>query len=236
MPEEEKYLAERFKDYLAQGYIEVFLSMNSVKTFSGKELFSIAEKAECHNTGWPIGVTLTRQEVAPYQTENGIEAVIPGLSDRSFDYWSISRSGDFYFIRTYQEDEKPVVTNAGNRILWFGVHIWRISEILQYCLNLASELQIDFSKEITVFVAYHGLKNRVLSCNDPMRFWFKDETYLSKTDKFEYQFSESIDYIKINYKDLISNIASELAYFFNRFELNRGVCNSIVDKFLGARS
>lgn len=234
MPEE-KSLAEKYKDYLTRGYLEVFLSMNSEKAFKARELFSIAEKAECRNTGWPIGVTLTRDEVAPYQTEDGIEAVIPGTLERSFDYWSINRNGDFYFIRTYQEDEKPSITKSGKSILWFDVHIWRISEILLYCLNLARELQIDFSKKIDVYISYHGLKDRVLSCNDPMGFWFDDETYFSRADTFEYQISDSVDYIKVNYKDLIYNIASELAYFFNRFELNRSVCDSIVDKFLSTK-
>ena len=132
---EKKSLSDKYKNYLSKGYIEAFLGMNSDRTFRAKELISIAEKAECHNTGWPIGVTLTRDDLAPYPVEDGIEAVIPSHSERMFDYWSLRNTGDFYFVRTFQEDEKPIITEAGKNIIWFDVQIWRISELLLYCLN-----------------------------------------------------------------------------------------------------
>ncbi len=232
---EENSIRERYKEYLQKGYLEVFLGMNSDNTWKPKELHAIAEKAESHNTGWPIGVTLTKSDLAPYTVEDGIEAVIPSYDMSMFDYWSLKKNGDFYFLRTFQEDGKPTLTKNGKTILWFDIQIWRISEILLYCTKLGSELNLDFSKKIDIYISYNGLKDRILSCNDSMRFWFNDEQYVCKADKFENQFSESLDYIKINFKELIYNIASDMVYCFGRFELNKGVCDSIVDKFLGSK-
>ena len=232
---DESSIREKYQEYLKKGYLEAFLGMSSNKTWRSRELHSIAEKAECHNTGWPIGVTLTRSDLAPYPVEDGIEAAIPSHDMGMFDYWSLKKNGDFYFIRTFQEDEKPTTTKSGKKILWFDTQIWRISEILLYCLNLGRELQLDFSNKVDVYISYNGLKDRVLSCNDPMRIWFDDELYICKAEKFEFQFSESLDYIKVNFKELIFNIASELSYYFGRFELDRGVCDSIVDQFLSSR-
>lgn len=232
---DENIILEKYKDYLKKGYLEAFLGMNSEKTWKPRDLHSIAEKVESHNTGWPIGVTLTKSDLAPYSIEDGIEAVISSHDMAMFDYWSLKKNGDFYFLRTFQEDEKPTLTKNGKKILWFDIQIWRISEILLYCTKLGSELELDFSRKVDMYISYNGLRDRILSCNDPMRFWFDDEWHICKTDKFEYQFSESLDYIKVNFNELIFNIASDLAYYFGRFELNRGVCNSIVDKFLSSR-
>ncbi len=232
---DENIIREKYQEYFKKGYLEVFLGMKSDKTWRPRELHSIAEKAECHNTGWPIGVTLTKANLAPDTVEDGIETVIPSHDIAMFDYWSLKKNGDFYFIRTFQEDEKPTTTKSAKKILWFDIQIWRISEILLYCLNLGRELQLDFSNKVDVYISYNGLKDRVLSCNDPIRFWIDHEWYICKAEKFEFQFSESLDYIKVNFKELIFNIASELTYYFGKFELNRGVCDSIVDKFLSSR-
>ena len=93
MEPKENSIASNYKEYLKKGYLEAFLGMNSGKRWRSRDLHTIAEKAECHNTGWPIGVTLTRQDHAPYSVEDGIEAVIPSRFDKTFDYWSLKNNG-----------------------------------------------------------------------------------------------------------------------------------------------
>lgn len=226
---------EKYKEYLKKGYLEAFLGMNSGKTYEAKELHSIAEKSECHNTGWPIGVTLTRSEVAPYSTEDGIEAIIPSSSRSMFDYWSLKKKGDFYFVRTYEEDEMPTKSNKGKNILWMDMQIWRISELLLYCLNLGKELQLDFTNNIDIYISYNYLKDRVLACNNPRRLWLDSDLYICKSEIFEANVSRSLDYIKVNYKDLVFSMSSELASYFGRFNLERANCDEIVDEFLRSR-
>lgn len=228
-------ISKKIDDYLQKGYLEAFLGMNTEKVRSAKELFSVAEKAECHNTGWPIGVTLTRQELAPYPTSNGIEAVIKSSDFNAFDYWSLKKNGDFYFIRTFEEDNEQSTSKSGKKLLWLDTRIWRISELLLYCLNLGRELELDFSKKVDISIVHNLLKDRVLSCNDPMRFWIHDDFNICKTKNHRFQMSESLDYIKINFKDLIFKISSDLMYYFGQFDLDRKVCDDIVDKFLKSR-
>ena len=103
-------------------------------------------------------------------------------------------------------------------------------------MNLGRELGVDFSNKIDFYLSYNGLKDRILSCNDPNRLWFHDERYVCKADKFEYQLAESPDYIKVNYKDVIFDVGNELSYYFSRFELDRSVSDSIIDKFLKYRT
>jgi len=229
-------MKSQYSKFLKSGYMEVFLGMNTDSTWGVQELLKFAENAECHNTGWPVGVSLTKPELAPYATEKGIEVVIPGTPTMPlFDYWSLKKNGDFYFIRTYQEDEQQTMTNTGKNVFWFDTQIWRVSEILLYCLNLSKELQLNFSNKVDIFVNYYGLDSRVLSCNDPMRFWRDDDMYLCKSAKFEKHISLSTDTLKLDYKETIYDVFKELLFYFGQFPLNKEVCDSIVDNFLKAR-
>jgi len=232
MNNKEKVLLEKYKE-LNMGYLKAFLCMNLGKTLGIKELLPIAEKSQCHNTGWPIGVVLTKEDHAPYPIENGVEAVISGWT--GFDYWFLEKNGNFYFIRKFEEDKEPTKTKTGKNVLWFDIQIWRVGEVLLYCLNLGRELQLDFSKKVDVDITYKGLKDRVLSCNNRNRAWFHDDLYFSRVEEFNFHFSESLDYIKLNFKELVFNIISELTYYFNKFNLERRICDDIVDEFLNSK-
>ncbi len=232
--EKEKEKKERAKQLLGQGYLEVFFDFHSENRFSAKELFTMAEKAECHNTGWPIGVTLTKPDLAPFATDEGIEAFILSRSDASFDYWSIKKNGNFYFIRTHGEDTKPTKSTKGNSVLWLDTRIWRIAEVFLYCQKLGNELKLNATNKIDIIIIHTGLKGRTLVCGDPMRIWFDDE-YFCKSEKHQFRVAESLDFIKLNYKELIFKLCSDLFYFFSQCDLNRGICDGIVDDFLKSR-
>ena len=226
----------KVKTLLQKGYIEAFFDFHSENKISAKDLHSVAEKAECHNTGWPIGVTLTRTDGAPYSINNGIEADIISRYDNSYDFWAINKNGNFYFVRTYQEDEKPIITKKGNAILWFDIRIWRIAELFLYCLRLGKELGIDPSVKIDIAISHFGIKDRVLSCWNQMIMWFDDDNYICKTEPHEFRLSESLDYINLNYKELVHKAVSDLLFYFSKFEISRGDCDQTVDSFLKARS
>ena len=54
-------------------YIEVtHYPLALQRNWSQRELSEAAQKAACHNTGWPMGVVLTRPEVAPKPLKDGI--------------------------------------------------------------------------------------------------------------------------------------------------------------------
>ena len=65
-------------------------------------LLEIARKAECHNTGWPIGVVMTKPEYKPIPLSNGIRAIIKGVRSivsrvEEFDYWAMNNRGHFFY-------------------------------------------------------------------------------------------------------------------------------------------
>ena len=73
-------------------------------------LLEIARKSECHNTGWPIGVIMTKPEYKPVPLNEGIRAVIKhilvtidNIDIAEFDYWALNNRGHFFFIRGHED-------------------------------------------------------------------------------------------------------------------------------------
>jgi len=195
-------------------------------------LLEIAEKSECHNTGWPIGVVMTKREYAPVSLADGIRAVIN--TGDEFDYWALNNRGHFFFVRSHQEDASHAQELAkGSKFLWFDVAIWRISEIISYTSNLCTELNLKQSDNIKLVLSYEGLKDRVLSVSKPLRLL---GTYGKCTeDKYEGDLELQVVDIMPKLKDHVHEIAVGLFVLFDFYKPNRAVVDSIVDEFLNAR-
>jgi len=196
-------------------------------------LLEIARKSECHNTGWPIGVVMTKNEYKPVPLANGIRAVIN--TGDGFDYWAINNRGHFFFLRSHQEDAAYSRTSAnGSRFLWFDIAIWRISEILVYTANLCSELNLKQGDEVKLALSYEGLKGRILSVANTQRVPFVT-TRECTVDKYEKDLELQVADIMPKLKDHVYQIARELFGLFDFYTPERPIVDSIIDKFLHSR-
>lgn len=194
-------------------------------------LLEIARKTECHNTGWPIGVVMTKREYKPVPRADGIRAVMN--TGDGFDYWAMNNRGHFFFIRSHQEDTIDQGLTKGTKVLWFDVAIWRISEIISYTSNLCVELNLKQSDKIKLTLSYEGLKDRVLSVSKPLRLL---GVYGKSTmDKYEENLELQVTDIMTKLKGHVYQIAVGLFGFFDFYKPDRAIVDNIVDEFLNAR-
>jgi len=194
-------------------------------------LLEIARKSECHNTGWPIGVVMTKHEYKPASLADGIRAVIN--TGDEFDYWTMNNHGHFFFVRSHQEDTSDQALTKGRKVLWFDVAIWRISEIITYAANLCSELNLKQGDEIQLTLSYEGLKGRVLSAAKPLRPFGRSDKCTE--DKYEKELELRLTDIMPKLKDHVYQIAVGLFGLFDFYKPDRATVDSIVDEFLNAR-
>lgn len=135
------------------------------------ELEKIIKASEVRHTGWPMFVSLTRDELAPREEGGVTECWLrPGdsrnerrLDDPAHcDFWRAAPSGRFMLMRGYQEDAQEAV--APGTIFDTTLPIWRLGEGLLHAARVASHLRTEDAGEITVrFRAlYTGLSGRVL--------------------------------------------------------------------------
>ena len=203
-------------------------------------LLEIATKNECHNTGWPIGVVLSKPEYKPVPLEDGIRAIIKGhrslvaLIDE-FDYWALSNRGHFLFVRSHEEDAiYQEELSKGNKFLAFDVTIWRISEIISYTANLCTELNLKQSDKIKLLLSYEGLRGRQLTASSPTRALFM-EGKKCREDKYEKNLELQVADIMPKLKDHVFQIVIGLFGLFDFYKPERAVVDSIVGEFLNSR-
>jgi hypothetical protein len=130
------------------------------------ELLPAARQAQVHIFGWPIGVVFdNREEFRPRPTNEGILASIstavqhPLASDGMFDYWALTKGGDFYTLTSLPEDDR----RAETPILAMDTRIRRATEAVLHCQNLYKVLGIAPNARVTLTVRYGGLRGRTLT-------------------------------------------------------------------------
>lgn len=118
------------------------------------ELLEVAEQAQIHTFGWPIGVVLHTDQ-RPRPVSDGILAEIPAPA--SYDYWSLRRNGDFYLLQSLFEDRH----RPGS--IFYDTRIIRVTEALLHCARVYARLGAPATSVVHFAVFHSGLKNRLLS-------------------------------------------------------------------------
>lgn len=135
------------------------------------ELERIIEATVLRHTGWPLFVSMSRDEFAPREVDGVIECWIRppeagverNLVDPAHcDFWRAAPSGRFFLMRGYQEDGQETVSPG--TIFDTTLPIWRLGEGLLHAARIAAKLGKDGSGGVSVrFRAlYTGLAGRVL--------------------------------------------------------------------------
>jgi MinD-like ATPase involved in chromosome partitioning or flagellar assembly len=157
------------------GFMEVcHFSRDIAIDKSQHELLAAARQAQVHTFGWPIGLVLdNREDARPRPTDDGIvanvNAQMPTPFGRSdlFDYWALSKSGDFFTLSSLPEDDQE--PSHSQPVIHFDTRIRRATEALLHCANLYKALGVDPNAHVEMVVRYGGLEGRTLGSASPGR-------------------------------------------------------------------
>lgn len=211
------------------GYLEIGFSLSGDKqNFLQRELLESAKSAQIHTFGWPIAIVLDqRDEYRPKPTPDGIYSEIAMEDRKSYDYWALSRNGNFYLLQNLFEDMR----NSGE--LFFNTRIVRITETLLYCVRLYSRLGVDPSTEVNIFLVHGGLRNRRLTSAGITRPLHG--SYTTIQDIVDGAISIPIKEIEPNLVKLVKDFSEPLFVLFDFFELSNPVYANIIKSFLEGR-
>ncbi len=188
-------------------------------------LLKAAEKAKLHKTGWPIGIVLHTPEGKPQPMEHGIKAVVVAKrSWPSFDYWFLEENGYYYFARNYQEDEEKE-----SSLMFFDTRIWRIAEIIDHCISLYTELEVNPTSKIHLEISHKSLKGRSLAASNPGRLMLYERKATSNEVKWE--IDTTLDDLATSRKTYIEEAARKLFILFDFFEPDQSVLDSVLSEY-----
>lgn len=137
-----------------------------------QELRAVIALGKLRKTGWPMFVSLTRDDLAPYERDGVVECWvkppeagverIASADAAHCDFWRASPNGRFMLIRGYQEDAQE--TFEASTVFDTTLPIWRVAEGLLHAARMAAVHDDDTKSDITVRfrMLYTGLFGRVL--------------------------------------------------------------------------
>lgn len=209
------------------GYMEAHLhplGSNPLKTQT--ELLEAAREAAIHTFGWPIGIVLEREEYRPRPNADGITAEI-AADRRTYDYWSLRRSADFFLLQSLFEDMRS------ERAIFFDTRIVRVTELVLYCARLYSRLGMEPSTRVVIAVTHGGLRGRLLTSAGSSRRVFPTPTTSEETVSAEVRLS--LSEIESNLVTAVKELTQPLFTVFDFFEPSDSEYAQIVDAFVAGR-
>lgn len=209
-------------------YFEVMSHIpGNIAIWNQTQLLEAMTKAVLRNTGWPQGMVLGVDDHKPKAVTGGIQAtIVAKKSFTSFDHWGLSQKGDYYFCRSYHED---FLESQKFSTLGVDTRIWRIAEAIDHTFSLYSQLEVDHQQVVELEIVHKGLKGRHLTASDPRRF-IRDYR-VSGEDNIIWKVRATLDEIKIYRKNYISQAIKSLVVYFDFFEPQQEVIDSIIDEY-----
>lgn len=162
--EAEREVAERGMDRLKiSGGMELRFAIHEPINKSQAELLSAVRASKIDTFGWPIGVVLeNRPEYRPRPFGDGVRAEVGIENDaitgrHSYDYWALSKNGDFFLLQNLFEDMRE------DKSIFFNTRIVRVTEALMFAGGLYTKLGAPPEARLSVRVSHMGLKGRTLT-------------------------------------------------------------------------
>lgn len=193
------------------------------------QLLTAARLAQVHTFGWPVGVVLDRDEVRPKPTNEGIVADVKAswfTGGKMYDYWILTRKGDFYTLFSLFEDDKE------EGVLYFDTQIVRTTEALLHCGNLYRALGADSKASIQLRMSYGGLRGRRLKGAGNRRIL---EAVNEHEDEVQSEVMFRLDELDATITKLVMDLCSPLFMLFDFFNLPQSAYEGIVTDFLAGR-
>jgi len=206
------------------GFMEAYHGcLDSTPSKRQAELLSIARLAMVHTFGWPIGVILdSRQEFRPRPTNDGIVADIDAGHD--YDYWTLTKSGDFYTLLSLFEDDRQ------EGVLYFNTRIIRVAEVIQHCVNLYKGFGIEPNASVVLTVRHGGLKGRTLTATQDRISLFTSTNF--HEDEVETSVNFKVGVSEAEIVTLVETLCEPLFVIFDYARFDHSVYTQIVTNFI----
>ena len=222
------------------GFMEVYhFSPDASISMPQPELLKAATLAQLRGQGWPIGIVLNKPE-DPRATNEGILANVskavgfPDESRHRFDYWTLTKTGDFYTLRSLSEDEREV--DRSTRSIWFNIRIVRATEALLHCANLYKALGVDPGAHVEMTVRYGGLHGRTLTASpSPSSFSLIDVAHGENLQEDLVRISPitfRLGDLETDIVDLVKKLCEPLFVIFDYFSVPDDIYRQIVTEFM----
>lgn len=155
-------------DPFGRGYWQAsFALQGQLHDLSLPELRARLQAAVTGRTGWNIGWVPSREGIAPYPFQDGVEVWLAEDGDKGAahsDFWRAERIGTFAVFRGYQEDEPDFSERFPGIGLDYSLMSWRIAEVLLYLESFAKQLSIGHASANGSF-RWTGLRGRRLGAH-----------------------------------------------------------------------
>lgn len=211
-------------------HMEAIVAIRPKGSWRQPVLLRAIEEAQVRTFGWPIGIVLNREQFRPHPTSDGIRAEVAigageDISDRrSYDYWHLRQTGDFYFLHSLFEDER-----AENAI-FFDTRVVRTTELILFLSRLYSRLEVPDPTRVSITVTYRGLKDRRLNSANRMRYMSGERT--STEDSVTTTVECSVAELQSKLEEQVRALLEPLFVLFDFFELTDTVWKELVDNFV----
>lgn len=187
-------------------------------------------------TGWPTFLVMTRQELAPYPVDGGIEAWLGRPDVEHFleedaahsDFWRIAPDGMLYTRTGYDEDGVPDRADPGTAFD-IVLPIWRVGEALLFGRRLASSY--ESVEEIVVRVKWSGLEGRALRAMSGDRMPMSYDR-ISRTSEVESTFAFTPEQIDDNLPEVLRAIVAPVYEAFAFYELPRQIVEQELERLM----
>lgn len=206
-----------------------FYSPNATIDQPQDELLSAARHAMIHTFGWLIGPVLDAPEKRPRPRTDGIFAEIRTQGFNGYpmyDYWALTRSGDFYSLSSLLEDD------GGLKSLSFNVRIARTAEALMYCERLYRNLGANGNVAVRFSLRHFGLRGRVLKASGSRVL---SEKVSSEENEVTTEVEFLLEDVAKDLVDLTQKLCEPLFLVFDFTRFKRTVYEQIVTDFVNGK-
>jgi hypothetical protein len=218
-----------------RGLLEVVHApVDSRKTWTHGELLEAMRRAECRQTGWPMGAALQNNpELKPKPEEDGIWAsmISSSLSPRtSFDYWATHKTGSYFMWRGFEEDE---VTDP-NGVIYFDLRAFRVAEVFLHARLLYEALGFQGTDHFSMEIDHMGLAGRTLTASKWERALGFPKAK-GETDRSEWRRVVSLDEIIAGLDSLVIDVVKPLFVLFDFVEIQPNVIQGVIKEFVSKK-
>jgi hypothetical protein len=172
--------------------------------------------------GWPIGVFIASQPPRP--VVEGIIAEIRWDERSTYDYWVLSRTGNFYLLKTLSED--PL--DAPDK-LYFNTRIIRVAETVLFLAGLYQELGSGPGAVVRLDVVHSGIRHRTLSAVGRRRGTFIDRHTIE--DQVRTSTAFTIADVGTRLVEVVKELVGPLFMLYEYLEIDHSVYADLIDKF-----
>jgi len=153
-------------------------------------------------------------------------------SKRTFDYWTLNKSGDFYALVELFDDSGQ---DRSGQNLFFDTGILRATEALLHCAGLYKALGVEPNAHVEMTVRYGGLRGRILTDASPSRRNFPRYRNLHEDEVSVPPITFALGAAEMEIVDLVKKLCEPLFVIFDFAIFGDDIYEQIVTNFVNGK-